>query len=410
MIKHKYSILILSTILSCILIVIGYFVNNLPIFTGENLDQYFLIQKTSEFLRLSPKYEHNDAFFINVSYDKELVNVNGAGPDGVLGNTPITDRNKLYELLKILKDDSGYKYIVLDIIFDPNEISSADSSLFTIIQSMNNIVIIRDDNIPVPSTALLEKSALADYFSTITATNFVRYQFLDKNEVRYIPLKVYEDLYDDVEFEAHGFKFMPFYTSGGKLCYNSCFIAFDSEHFSTYNKVCKDYSSVDYYNLGSDLLNHPFFQQESARRERITTLAKDKYVFVGNFNEDIHDTYMGPRPGSLILYRALKTLEENKHIVKFWQILYWFIIFTGVFWAIFDDKDFINLLPRRISKKLANHKLISFIAASLSYVTILLVFSSMEYILVHKIYSIVLPFYAFMLTKLIHDYKQFKLS
>ena len=162
MIKHKYSILILSTILSCILIVIGYFVNNLPIFTGENLDQYFLIQKTSEFLRLSPKYEHNDAFFINVSYDKELVNVNGAGPDGVLGNTPITDRNKLYELLKILKDDSGYKYIVLDIIFDPNEISSADSSLFTIIQSMNNIVIIRDDNIPVPSTALLEKSALAD--------------------------------------------------------------------------------------------------------------------------------------------------------------------------------------------------------------------------------------------------------
>ena len=408
MIKNKYSTLILSTILSCVLIVLGYFVNNLPIFTGENLDQYFLIQKTSEFLRLSPKYEHNDAFFINVSYDKELVNVNGAGPDGVLGNTSITDRNKLYELLKILKEDSGYKYIVLDIMFDPNEISSADSSLFSLIQSMNNVVIIRDDNIPVPSTTLMNKSALADYFATITATNFVRYQFLDKNESRYIPLKVYEDLYGDVEFEAHGFKFIPFYTSGGKLCYNSCFIAFDSEHFSTYNKVSKDYSSIDYYNLGSDLLNYPFMQQESARKERITTLAKDKYVFVGNFNEDIHDTYMGPRPGSLILYRALKTLEEQKHIVKIWQILYWFIIFAGVFWAIFEDKEFSNLLPRRISEKLANHKLISFIVASLSYVTILFVFSSIEYILVHKIYSIVLPLYAFMLTKFIHDYKQFK--
>lgn len=408
MIKNKYSTLILSTILSCVLIVLGYFVNNLPIFTGENLDQYFLIQKTSEFLRLSPKYEHNDAFFINVSYDKELVNVNGAGPDGVLGNTSITDRNKLYELLKILKEDSGYKYIVLDIMFDPNEISSADSSLFSLIQSMNNVVIIRDDNIPVPSTTLMDKSALADYFATITATNFVRYQFLDKNESRYIPLKVYEDLYGDVEFEAHGFKFIPFYTSGGKLCYNSCFIAFDSEHFSTYNKVSKDYSSIDYYNLGSDLLNYPFMQQESARKERITTLAKDKYVFVGNFNEDIHDTYMGPRPGSLILYRALKTLEEQKHIVKIWQILYWFIIFAGVFWAIFEDKEFSNLLPRRISEKLANHKLISFIVASLSYVTILFVFSSIEYILVHKIYSIVLPLYAFMLTKFIHDYKQFK--
>lgn len=408
MIKHKYSTLILSSVFSCVLIVLGYFVNNLPIFTGENLDQYFLIQKTSEFLRLSPKYEHNDAFFINVSYDKELVNVNGAGPDGVLGNTSITDRNKLYELLKILKEDSGYKYIVLDIMFDPNEISSADSSLFSLIQSMNNVVIIRDDNIPVPSTTLIDKSALADYFATITATNFVRYQFLDKNETRYIPLKVYEDLYGDVEFEAHGFKFIPFYTSGGKLCYNSCFIAFDSEHFSTYNKVSKDYSSIDYYNLGSDLLNYPFMQQESARKERITTLAKDKYVFVGNFNEDIHDTYMGPRPGSLILYRALKTLEEQKHIVKIWQILYWFIIFAGVFWAIFEDKEFSNLLPRRISDKLTNHKLISFIVASLSYVTVLFVFSSIEYILVHKIYSIVLPLYAFMLTKFIHDYKQFK--
>jgi len=310
--------------------------------------------------------------------------------------------------LKILKEDSGYKYIVLDIMFDPNEISSADSSLFSLIQSMNNVVIIRDDNIPVPSTTLMDKSALADYFATITATNFVRYQFLDKNESRYIPLKVYEDLYGDVEFEAHGFKFIPFYTSGGKLCYNSCFIAFDSEHFSTYNKVSKDYSSIDYYNLGSDLLNYPFMPQESARKERITTLAKDKYVFVGNFNEDIHDTYMGPRPGSLILYRGLKTLEEQKHIVKIWQILYWFIIFAGVFWAIFEDKEFSNLLPRRISEKLANHKLISFIVASLSYVTILFVFSIIEYILVHKIYSIVLPLYAFMLTKFIHDYKQFK--
>ena len=404
--RHKFNNIILSAILSCTLIVFGYFINNWPIFTGENLDQYFLIQKVTEIFRLSSKYEHDDAFFINVSYDKELVNVNGAGPDGVLGNTPITDRNKLYELLKILKDDSRYKYIVLDIMFDPNEISSADSSLFSLIQSMNNIVIIRDDNIPVPNKSLMDKSALADYFSTITATNFVRYQFLDKNEARYIPLKVYEDLYDDVEFETHGFKFMPFYTSGGKLCYNSCFIAFDSEHFSTYNKASKEYTSIDYYNLGSDLLDYPFLQSISARNERITTLAKDKYVFVGNFNEDIHDTYMGPRPGSLILYRALKTLEVQKHLVTFWQVLYWFLIFTGIFWGILENKNINKFLPKTISPKLASNKLLTFVLSSLSYITILFVCSSIEYVFAHKIYSIVLPSYAFVLIKFIRDYKK----
>ncbi len=407
--RFKYYSVILSVILSGSLIVAGYFVNNWPIFTGENLNQYFFIQKVSELLRLSHKYEHEDAFFVNVSYDKELVKVNGAGPNGVLGNTSITDRAKLYELLNILKEDEGYKYIILDIIFDPNEVSCSDSLLYSLIESMSNVVIVRDNNIPVPSTKLMTKAALADYFSTITATNFVRYKYMDKNGIRYIPLKIYEDLYEGVEFKKHGFRFIPVYTSGRKLCYNSCFIAFDSEHFSSYNKVSKKYQSIDYYNLGEDLLNYPFLSAQD-REERITTLAKDRYVFVGNFNEDIHDTYMGPRPGSLILYRALKTLEDQRHIVTVGQVVYWFIIFAGVFWAIFEDKTIINLLPRNFSEKLAKHKILSFIVSSLTYITVIFIFSSIEYIVAHKIYSVVLPLYTFLLTKFIHDFNKFKLS
>ena len=82
---------------------------------------------------------------------------------------------------------------------------------------------------------LVNKSALADYFATITATNFVRYQYTNKDGALYIPLKVYEDIYSDVAFKRHGLKYLPIYTSGRRLCHNSCFVAFDSKQFSSFH-------------------------------------------------------------------------------------------------------------------------------------------------------------------------------
>lgn len=413
--RVKLDKLYLSMALSIILFVLGYFVNNLPVFTGENLNQFFLTQKFCELFGHNKEFDHSDALFINVSHDKQLVEVQGNGPFGKLGNTAITDRAKLYDLLKVLDEKGTYKYIIVDLIFNPKDVTESDSLLYSLIESMNNIVIVRDDSIPAPIDYLQPKAALADYCATITATNFVRYQYLSKDNLKYIPLKVYEDLNQGAEFRKFGLKFLPIYTSEGKLCYNSNFIAFDGNRFSSFSEITKQYANKNYaiknyYNLGTDLLAIPILSEQE-RIDRIVTLSQDKYVIVGNLTEDLHDTYMGVKPGSLILYRALKTLEEGKHIVRFCQFLYWFIAFTLIFLGIFNDVKFRNIFPSRKSKlahKIFNNNLIGFIFASFTYVSFLFVLSTIEYAITHKIYSIVLPSFVFMLTRLVCDYQKFK--
>lgn len=404
--------IVVSFLLSVCLVIIGYFVNNLPIFTGENLDQFFFTQYICEKLGISHKFSYDDAAFINVSYDKDLVPANGAGPKGILGNNAITDREKLYKFLKVLHDDGDYKYIVLDIMFDPKDISPSDSLLYGLIENMNNILIIRDDSIPVPSKNLLQKSALAYYFSTITATNFTRYEFLSSNNIPYIPLKIYGDIYPEKQMKRSGLKCLPFYTSDSKLCYNTCFICFDREEFSSFNKIDKSYSKKSFYNLGSDLVANPILKDDEKRADRILKLTKDKYVFVGNFTEDLHDTYMGVRPGPLILYRAFKTLEDNKHIVSFWNTLYWLLIFTFVFWLIFSRRKISVIFPSKIKHTkfyiwLSKLRFLNFIVSSVGYVTILFIFSTLDYIVSMNIYSIVFPSIVFSITKLYIDYKNF---
>ena len=60
--------IIISAILSAVLLVAGYFVNNLPIFTGENLDQFFAIQKICEKLNISQNFDESDAYDASLGF------------------------------------------------------------------------------------------------------------------------------------------------------------------------------------------------------------------------------------------------------------------------------------------------------------------------------------------------------
>lgn len=403
---------VIPALLSTVLLIATYFANNMPVFTGENLNQFFLTQWLCDSLGVSRVSDYDDSFFVNVSYDNDFAKVLNYSGD-TLGNTEITDRNKLYHFLRILKNKDEYKYIILDIMFDPNDKSKADSLLYPMIESMRDIVVIRDDSIHAPCSSLINKSALANYFATITATNFVRYQYLSKEDVPYIPLKVYEDL-SNVQFKRRGFSWLPIYTCDERLCYNSCFVAFDSKQFSIFSQKNKTYPNDELYNLGSDLLCNSLrgYDSDEAREERIHKLSKNKYIFIGNYTDDLHDTYMGVRPGPFILYRALKTLEEEKHIVTFFKEFYWFVIFAMIFWLIIGNKRTSSIIPRTIrssnlGRRIAKAKMLRFCIASIGYTSLLFLFSTIEYVLTNSISSIALPCYVFMLTKFFYDYKRF---
>lgn len=119
-----------SLAISLVLIIIGYLSNNLALFTGENLDQYAFANMLTEHRNDIGE----DVEFINVSYDKVLTPITEPGDENFENAQPvgyewITDRKKVYDFLKLIKESGvKYKYIILDIIFLENKIVCNDSS------------------------------------------------------------------------------------------------------------------------------------------------------------------------------------------------------------------------------------------------------------------------------------------
>jgi hypothetical protein len=416
--SRKRKTILLSAIYSVLLLFAGYFVNNLPLFTGEDLNHFFITQVICEKLGISHNINCDDAFFVNVSNDKQIAYSIDEDRD-TIGTTAVTDRNKLFQFLNILKTHPTYKYIIVDLRFDKHDVTEIDSQLYDLISNMDNIVIVRDDKISLPNKEMFNKSAYADYYSTITATNFTRFQFLNSKGDRYIPLKVYEDLNPSEKIRSHGFSWIPVYTSGDALCQRSSFILFDRNQITSFGAAnSEDISELKlsegensepqtYFNLGKDLLENAELDSDEEKIQDIIDKADGAYVVIGNFTEDLHDTYMGMKPGPYILYRALKTLESHSYKVEFFFIIYWFLIYAVIFYFIISQKHILNLF---VKIKNNRYNFFYFVVDMLGYSTILFIFATIEYVATNTINSLVLPIIVFSIIKLINNYKKFNLA
>ena len=95
----------------------------------------------------------DDVLLVNVTYDKQLVDYSR---DGIpLGQYAITDRKKLLDFLRIAKKAENYKYILLDVIFEKGIVSRYDSALFSLIASMQRIVIPVHKDAPLQDRVLI---------------------------------------------------------------------------------------------------------------------------------------------------------------------------------------------------------------------------------------------------------------
>lgn len=426
-----------SLAISVVLIIIGYFSNNWALFTGENLDQYNLA-------KVLTKYKEdieNDVRFINVSYDKVLAPTTEPGDEGFENTQPvgyewITDRKKVYDFLKLIKESGvEYKYIILDLIFLENKIScdepsylkthpyiestyneahAYDDSLFNLIHDMDRIIVPRHKDEPLASTLLDSKSACADYFSTITATNFTRYQYR-RSYGSSLPLKVYEDLNPNNKINFLGFGDWGLYYSSQGLCQNSNFLLFyendfdeykekKAKHINEYGESFYKYSRT-YTNLFVDYLDKvgDDYTEEELIEEQISDF-ENKYIIIGNLTEDVHDTYAGPKPGSLILYKAIKTLEDGGHVLSFWMLIIWFTTFFVICSFIIEGQTITKLFRDYFIK----HKKFAFVIDMLSYTAILTILEFAEFFINHTIHSFVIPLIVFSVLKLYINLKNIK--
>ena len=389
MVKQKKVALLISLCNTIVLLLLSYFLNNQPLFTGENLNHFAWMEWMKGKMGLAKDTGLEDVLFINVAFDKQLTEKKDKYGMPI-GNTDITDRSKLLDLLKALHSTKKYKYIFLDVRFEKDyDVPTVDSTLFAEIRSMRNIVIANHSDMEIADNCLLEKAAINDYKATITATNFVRYKYLYNSEPT-MPLYAYNKL-TKKSINSH----VLWYSCNGRLCYNSLFIDFPLEDFEEFDSQ----NNKLYYNMGNDLL-------ENYSEEDIATLTNGKYIVVGDMVEDVHDTYSGLRPGPVIMYYAFMALMKGKHLVSIKIGIMMAIVYFFISLSQFSHRSLMELIPY---VRKSNSKILHFSLSLVEYSFILTIIVMLLNIVWGQSVSILVPSTYFAIQKTIIKYKRSKI-
>ena len=324
----------------------------------SNLREDALLFNVLERFNKAKEFELQDtAFFINVSRDLQLVYEDTNRPSE--GYATITDRRKLFQFLqKVERDSIDYKYIMMDIRFEKKYETEYDDSLYAIIQRMPRIVIAthqKNDSggdYEIADNRLLEKCGMSDYNQYGIVTNFSRYTFLQAGKPS-MALKMYDDL-NHQETSVKQWDNRPVYYTDGHLCINSpmmyltgtvlnfedyTMLQFAREQAQMQNgletgmeaesaKLDDEQGSYYFYmNLGGDFVDNEF-----KRDLKWDGDLKDKIIIIANFEDDVHDTYVGKVAGAYITWMAYQYLCNGNHVLDWGFVLLNFLCYAFVFW------------------------------------------------------------------------------
>lgn len=373
-IKSNTFTLLWSVVSATAVFLLCYFIDNLPYsFVGDaTIGQH--IEQVKQYFGTDTDSVPSDILLINIAYDRELVDV--VDEFGFhKGNIDITDRAKLLEILKRLKK-TDYKYILLDVAFASGYETSTDSALFSLIASMDNILIPKSENISLSDNKLYDKARYSDYSTHIAEYNFVKYEFLRNQEIT-APYQLYLDIYHN-EIKKWG----PFYFFNGKLANKSVVLRHPIKLWNKYsiNGESKNLGASKYFNLGSDILELDL---------DISEIANKKIVIIGDFTEnDIHDTYMGKISGPAIIINAFYALKNDNLSLPYWYILFIIVLYTIISFCIIKRISFFSKFP--IRKKIKS-KTINFLISSLSITTLLTCNAVLIYIFFDLECNILIP-------------------
>ena len=388
-VKQRKTALIVSLINVIVLLLLSYFISNQAIFTGEDLNKYAWMEWIKDKCGISRVVKENkDVVFVNVAYDKQLIDRHDDYGMSV-GNVDVTDRSKLRSFLEMLQRTDMYNYIFLDVRFEKGYDSPEDSALFSQIKKMRNIVVATHSDIELLDQSLSTKTALNDYPTTIIESNFTRYEYL-KDDQASVALFAYKELTGNT-IDRH----FCFYTSDHKLCYKSLFINAPIEDWSEFNEQ----QTKMYYNLGNDLL-------ENYSNKDIAMLTKGKYVVIGDMVEDMHDTYSGSKPGSVITYYAFVALMNGEHFVRYGLLMFLGLIYFVISLSLFESSSIIERIPYI---KRSRSKFIHLCASLLEYSFLLLIVMIALNLLFGIATSIMLPSLYFAIQKTYINYKNEKI-
>jgi hypothetical protein len=311
-------------------------------------------------LNIDEKPWLNHVVFIDVSKDPAVAEDTEYGPpDSTLKGAQhvITDRFKLARLFKALADHRGqYDYVLCDILFD--QPGPGDSLLRPQIEKIHNLV----------SSATWENGKLLRPIYKIPSA-VVNYTAINKVIFTKIPI-YYNDTLKSLP------AFLMEKMSNNRLVRKGSVTLLNNK--VTFNTVIPEfyYRPNDMVTASAGKNFNTFYLGELLADPDFFNVLKGKFIIIGDFANDIHSTYMGKMPGTLILWNSFLTLYQHPSYISLgWLLMLFFFYFIVSYWVIIHpDQDL-----KEIHKKIRIPFLSKFIISYISFVGVLIIINIFSY-------------------------------
>ncbi len=340
---------------------------------------YSTIYKRGELTHTAQRSAVPDSvLLVDVAFDQQLVPVVNSLGD-TIGTTAITDRRKLVEFLTLAKRAGNYSKLMVDIRFESGMRTPYDQQLTQLLLSMPRVYFPRHRGISLLSPQLEKRANYSDYGYTLFQTSFVKYEFEQKGELS-LPLAM------------TGYKtsqFGPFHFVNNRLAYNCMMIPMVINPGSVGNKADEPWC----VNLGSDLL---------AEASLVGDMLRNRVVVVGNMHDDIHQTYAGNMPGSLINLNAYLSIERGLNLVNPWICLLWAVVYFVLSILTITGRQWYSYIPRLRRVK---SDIFWFFLSFVGYSVVVTVVATVLFLIMGYMSNVVLPSLYFSLFAVIVKFK-----
>ena len=253
----------------------------------------------------------DEIIFIDVSKSRYLVPLNADSTE----NDAITNRRTLAELFSLLAANiNQVRYVLCDVYFD---LPTPDDS--ALIQSVADL---QDKFLSIDTYAnnSLNKNVLGVRSATASV-------YLQKNTVYKIPyLGMYGEplapfkMYTDLDQCTVRTNFLFTWFSGKGVSFNS--------QINNYPLRSSDFTEGAYVKIGLGELVSIW----KLSPEIFELYLKNRYILIGDFENDKHSTYLNKQPGTLILFNAYLHLHHNRHILSVWYLVILYVFLHWIVW------------------------------------------------------------------------------
>jgi hypothetical protein len=269
----------------------------------------------------------NECVFIDVSKTKMLISNDSTS----LEHEIITNTEMLAEFFEyITKKKIQVKYVFCDIIFGVKDSTKYDQRLKKAANCLGEKFLTIDTELD--SEGLFKKNRLnlrsANAMVRVFQNNLYKIPLYNNEKDTFVPLKMYHDI-EKGKFSRH-FLYTYSYNEG---------ISFNTIIPKLYLKKSDIEEPYIKFGLGEFVQDTREIGENTLANDYFINSLNNKFILIGDFESDIHNTYLNQQPGTLILFNIYWNLKQKKHIVPILYLFVFQIFSTFLLWFKFIKKE-----------------------------------------------------------------------